>query len=76
MSREKPNDLLNDWKQETLSLNRAMGQVLQHVVHLYRENDDLKMQKASLTRRCTSLSIRLEAVADDLARLRKEVGKG
>ena len=69
MSRETPQSLLSEWKQEVLPQARATGQVLQHMVNLYQENDDLRQQNAVLIRRQVKLETELTQVRQELAQI-------
>ena len=74
MSKELPQDLLNQWKQEDLPQTRATGQILQHLVHVYQVIDDMHRERVTLVRRQTRLEERVlmleQAVADLQRRLR------
>lgn len=43
MSTESPQTLLTQWHVEQLPTERAIGQLLQHVIQLYAEIEALKM---------------------------------
>jgi hypothetical protein len=48
MSAEPPHKLLAQWQQGDLTVDRAIGQLLQHVAALQKQLDDLKQQLLKL----------------------------
>lgn len=48
MSAEPPQKLLSQWAQGDLTVERAVGQLLQHIVALQKQLDDLKRQLLKL----------------------------
>ena len=59
MRREKPADLLTNWKLEQLAYERALGQILQHLVFVYQELDAEKLEKRLLKQTVSQLEKRL-----------------
>ena len=75
MNREKPADLLTDWKLEQLAYERALGQILQHLVFVYQELDAEKLEKRLLKQTVSQLEKRLGDMEKEVARLRIRCGK-
>lgn len=74
MSTETTQTLLTQWKQNQLHVERAIGQLLQHVARLDEENEAAKVSRTQLAQTLRELATALKKVQADVDRLMTHTG--
>ncbi|MDM8526944.1 hypothetical protein QUF58_01925 [Anaerolineales bacterium HSG24] len=70
MSTEPTHKLLGQWKQHELELERAMGQVLQHIDRLDGDNDTGKISRTQLAQAVKEINRTLTKLSQDVEALK------
>ncbi|MDM8530745.1 hypothetical protein QUF63_06190 [Anaerolineales bacterium HSG25] len=73
MSIEKPNKLLAQWVSEELTIERAIGQMLQHVASLYRQLKAQQERDTALKQSQRDSDKNLAQLKVEVAQLKREV---